>query len=56
MMSDVVDDKYKAIIAFMATHGLVGRSLALPPGAPKKLVNLLWTALDKMVNDPAYKA
>jgi len=56
MMSDVVDDKYKAMIAFMATHGLVGRSLALPPGVPKKLVNTLRTAFDKMVNDSAYKA
>jgi len=56
MMSDVVDDKYKAMIAFMATHGLVGRSLALPPGVPKKLVNPLWTAFDKRLNDPAYKA
>ena len=56
MMINVVDDKYKAMIAFMATHGLVGRSLALPPGVPKKLVNPLRTAFDKMVNDPAYKA
>lgn len=55
MMSDVVDDKYKAMVAFMATHGLVERSLALPPGVPKKLVNPLWTAFDKMVNDPVYK-
>lgn len=55
MMGDVVDAKYKAMIAFMATHGLVGRGLALPPGVPKKLVGPLRTAFDKMVSDPAYQ-
>jgi tripartite-type tricarboxylate transporter receptor subunit TctC len=56
MLGDIVDAKYKAMIAFMATHGLIGRSLALPPGVPKKLVNPLRTAFDKMVNDPTYNA
>lgn len=41
---------------FKATHGLVGRGLALPPGVPKKLVGPLRTAFDKMVSDPAYQA
>lgn len=54
MMRDVVEDKYKPILKFMASLGVIGRSLALPPGAPKKLVAPLRAAFDKMVKDPAY--
>lgn len=56
MLGDVVADKYKPIVAFMATHGLIGRGLALPPGAPKKLVAPLRAAFAKMVKDPVYIA
>jgi len=56
MLGDVVGDKYKAMVGFMATHGLVGRSLALPPGAPKKLVKPLRAAFAKMVNSAEYRA
>ncbi|MBT5050908.1 MAG: hypothetical protein HOM58_20575 [Rhodospirillaceae bacterium] len=56
MLGDIVASKYKAMVAFMATHGLVGRGLALPPGAPKNLVGPLRTAFNKMVSDPAYQA
>ena len=56
MLSDVVEDKYKPIVAFIATHGVIGRGLALPPGVPKKVVKLLRASFDKMVNDPAYQA
>ncbi|MBT3534873.1 MAG: hypothetical protein HN478_13400 [Rhodospirillaceae bacterium] len=56
MIGDLVAPKYKAMIAFMATHGLVGRGLALPPGVPKKLVKPLRTAFDSMVTSKAYKA
>jgi len=56
MISDLVDPKYKAMIAFMATHGLIGRGLAFPPKVPKKLAKQLRTAFDKMVNSKAYKA
>jgi len=56
MMSDVVAPKYKAMIGFMATHGLVGRGLALPPGVPKTLVGPLRAAFNKMVRSPAYQA
>jgi tripartite-type tricarboxylate transporter receptor subunit TctC len=56
MLGDVVADKYKPIVAFMATHGLIGRGLALPPGVPKKLVKPLRASFDKMVSDTAYKA
>ena len=56
MLSDVVADKYKPIVAFIATHGVIGRGLALPPGVPKKVVKLLRASFDNMVNDPAYQA
>ncbi len=56
MMRDIVADKHKPIIAFMATLGIIGRGLALPPGAPKKIVAPLRAAFAKMVKDPAYIA
>lgn len=56
MLGDLVEAKYKPIVSFIATHGIVGRGLALPPGVPKKLVKPLRAAFDKMVSDPAYKA
>ena len=56
MLRDIVDKKYYPIIDFMATLGLIGRGLALPPGAPKKLVKPLRAAFAKMVADPAYIA
>ena len=56
MMRDIVADKYKPIIAFMATLGIIGRGLALPPGAPKKIVAPLRAAFANMVKDPAYIA
>ena len=56
MIRDLVDKKHKPIVAFMATLGIIGRSLALPPGAPKKIVAPLRAAFAKMVKDPAYIA
>jgi tripartite-type tricarboxylate transporter receptor subunit TctC len=56
MMRDLVADKYKPIISFMATLGIIGRGLALPPGAPKKIVKPLRAAFANMVKDPAYLA
>ena len=56
MMRDLVADKHKPIIAFMATLGIIGRGLALPPGAPKKIVAPLRAAFAKMVADPVYIA
>lgn len=56
MLKDVVADKYKPIVEFMATLGLIGRGLALPPGAPKKLVVPLRAAFAKMIVDPEYIA
>ena len=56
MIRDVVADKHKPIVAFMATLGIIGRGLALPPGAPKKVVGPLRAAFAKMIKDPAYVA
>ena len=56
MLLDVVADEYKPIVEFMAPLGIIGRGLALPPGAPKKLVEPLRAAFAKMVVDPAYVA
>ncbi len=56
MMRDIVAEKHKPIIAFMATLGIIGRGIALPPGAPKKIVAPLRAAFAKMVKDPAYIA
>ena len=52
----VVAKKYVPIVNFMATLGIIGRGLALPPGAPKKLVGPLRKAFANMVKDPAYVA
>ena len=56
MMKDVVAKEHIPIVDFMATLGIIGRGLALPPGAPKKLVGPLRTAFANMVKDPAYVA
>ncbi len=56
MLRDVVADKYKPTVAFVATLGIIGRGLALPPGAPKKLVKPLRKAFADMVKDPEYIA
>ena len=56
MLRDLVSDKHKPVIAFMATLGIIGRGIALPPGAPKKIVAPLRAAFAKMVKDPAYIA
>lgn len=56
MLRDVVDKKYAPIVKFMATLGIIGRGLALPPGAPKDALVTLRTAFDKMVKDADYNA
>jgi len=56
MMKDVVSKEHIPIVNFMATLGIIGRGLALPPGAPKKLVGPLRKAFANMVKDPAYVA
>jgi len=44
----------KAAADLIATNSLLGRGLALPPGAPKALVAPLRKAFWKTVNDPAF--
>lgn len=56
MLKDVVDAKYKPIVNFMATLGIIGRGIALPPGAPHDIVEPLRASFDKMVKDAKYKA
>ncbi|MBT3885038.1 MAG: hypothetical protein HOF70_09665 [Rhodospirillaceae bacterium] len=56
MMKNLVAKEHVPIVNFMATLGIIGRGLALPPGAPKKLVEPLRTAFANMVKDPAYIA
>ncbi len=56
MLKDHVSAKHKPIVEFMAALGIIGRGLALPPGAPKKLVKPLRAAFAKMVADPSYLA
>ena len=51
MLKDVVDDKYKGITSFMATLGILGRGLALPPGASMGDLAMLRDAFGKMAND-----
>ena len=54
MLKEVVDEKYRPIVSFMATLGIIGRGLSLPPGAPKDIVPSLRLAFDKMVADAEY--
>jgi len=56
MLKDLVSAEHKPIVSFMATLGIIGRGLALPPGAPKDIVPMLRGAFDKMVADPTYVA
>lgn len=56
MLRDVVDDKYKGITSFMATLGILGRGLALPPGASKTDLSMLRGAFSKMAHDAEYVA
>ncbi len=56
MLRDVAPAKYKPIIEFMATLGIIGRGLALPPGTPRKLVEPLRAAFKKMATDASYIA
>ena len=56
MLRDAVKPEDKPIVAFMATLGILGRGLALPPGAPTEDVAMLRGAFAKMANDAEYKA
>lgn len=55
-LGDVVAPKYKKAVAFLASAGPLGRGLALPPGAPNKVVGPLRASYDDMNRDKAYVA
>lgn len=56
MLSPLVKPEHKPVVAFMATLGIIGRGLALPPGAPKEATTVLRKAFGDMVKDPKYLA
>ena len=56
MLSDLVAPKDKPIVDFMATLGVIGRGLVLPPGAPKQALQILRPAFDRMIKDKTYVA
>lgn len=56
MIGDLVAARDKPIIDFIATHGVVGRGLAMPPGVSRDKIATLTAAFAKTVKDPAYIA
>ncbi len=56
MLGDVADPKYKAMIDFVGTLGLIGRGLAAPAGTPKEAVDAMRTAWTRMITDEAFLA
>ena len=56
MMSDIVDPKYKPVLKFIGSLGLIGRGLAAPPGTPEGAIKVMQTAWEKMMKDPAFIA
>lgn len=57
MMSDLVTkDEDKKVVNFVASLGLLGRGLALPPGVPEDVVATLRKAYDEMNADEAFEA
>lgn len=54
MMQDVADAKYKPMVNFIGTLGLIGRGLAAPGGTPEPAVKAMRAAWDKMVSDAAF--
>lgn len=57
MLSELVTSKEdKALVAFIASLGALGRGLALPPGASNETVKTLRTAYNAMNADPTFAA
>jgi len=55
MLSAMVPADDLPLVNFIATHGIIGRSLAAPPGTPDDNVKTLRTAFAAMLRDPAYR-
>lgn len=49
-------DREKQLFRFVSSIGLIGRSLALPPKAPKERISELRAAFAKMIVDPVFRA
>jgi tripartite-type tricarboxylate transporter receptor subunit TctC len=57
MLSDLVKSpEDRKVVEFIASLGVLGRGLALPPGVPADIVKTLRTAYDAMNADPAFAA
>lgn len=56
MLQDVADPKYKPMVNFIGTLGLIGRGLAAPSGTPPAAVAIMRAAWNKMIVDPAFLA
>jgi tripartite-type tricarboxylate transporter receptor subunit TctC len=56
MMKEVVDPKYKPVLQFIGSLGLIGRGVAAPPGTPQGAINVMRTAWEKMIKDPTFHA
>ncbi len=56
MLSDMVTGDDKAVIAFVATSGTLGRGMAAPPKVPRHAIAMLRKAYDAMNADPAFAA
>src|SRR5690606_11696214 len=52
----VTDPKDKAAVTFVASLGLLGRGLALPPGVSADIIATQRAAYDKMNGDPEFAA
>ena len=56
MLADLVQEKDKPLVAFIASMGPIGRGITMPPGVPKHVIKALRKAYDSMNADPAFKA
>ena len=50
------NERERAMLEFMSSSGIVGRSLFAPPDVPKDRVEILRKAFDAMVTDPVFLA
>ncbi len=56
MLKDLVKPEDRPIVEFLGAHGIIGRSLAFPPGVPKWLIKPMRAAYARMNADPTFAA
>jgi tripartite-type tricarboxylate transporter receptor subunit TctC len=56
MLNDLVAEPDAPIARLLGVIGMIGRSLALPPGAPDAYLRALRAAFADMLSDPEYRA